>query len=197
MENEEEDFHNGLTPLPFYETDGGKEKAGYGKANTGDCVPRAIALGTGEDYGAVYPVIVNGRCSWFSQTGKQRQRKRKHPRRDAIPIAKYRALDDHPSVNLRKNGTRYWFRDYMNSLGWEYVSLCGRGKPVVSLCAEELGQNLPDDRTIICMVTGGRGGHYTTLINGVCHDTWNPSKPRTTAYGQSKCRVYGCWRRAS
>ena len=178
MENIKEETR---TVLSFNDTDGGKATAGYGTKHIGDCVVRAIAIGTGEDYGSVFPVVANGRCSWFNQTGKRRQRKAKHPYGMAkeIPLAKYEALKEHPSVALR-NGTRYWFRDYMNSLGWEYVSLCGRGKPVVSLCAEELGKNLPDDRTLICMVSAGRGGHYTTLVNGVVHDTWNPSEPRYT-----------------
>ena len=40
-------------PLPFQFDDGGRFAAGY-RGRTGDCVTRALAIATGEDYARVY-----------------------------------------------------------------------------------------------------------------------------------------------
>jgi len=159
------------TALPFHKTDGGRRGAGYTGSRAGDCVTRAVAIGTQQDYGIVYDTL---------SAGSRTQRLTKRSKRK---------VSARNGVNVK----RKWFKDYMASFGWEYVSCCRNLYQVVHLCAEELGKNLPDNETLICMVTGGKGGHYTTLVNGVVHDSWNPSAPRETRYGTSKCRVYGYW----
>ena len=43
------------TPLPFQKNDGGRREAGY-IGTTGDCVTRAVAIGTQQDYSTVYDI---------------------------------------------------------------------------------------------------------------------------------------------
>ena len=92
--------------------------------------------------------------------------------------------------------TSGWFRRLMQEAGWRWVA----SPRCVYFCAEELGKNLPNDRTIICRVykLGRRGGHYATVINGVTHDTWNASDPyRWTRGGRGKIVLDGYWEHES
>jgi hypothetical protein len=67
----------------------------------------------------------------------------------------------------------------LDHLGWEWVSTMGIGTG----CTVHLDEaELPEGR-IIARVSR----HYVALIDGVIHDTGNPSR------GGSRC-VYGYWR---
>lgn len=102
---------------------------------------------------------------------------------------------------------RKWFKDYMASLGFAWTPTMGIGTGcTVHLRADEL----PAGR-LICAVSR----HYTAVIDGVIHDTHNPSADRGTtiyppgslsvpkgarwlengngwAYAPQRC-VYGYW----
>lgn len=136
--------------------DGGRSEAGYsGKA--GDCVCRAISIVTGLDYQEVYEVLADGNAS-------QRRSKRtsKKPRTASKGI----------------NVKRQWFRDYMVSLGFRWVSTMSIGSGCkVHLRAEEL----PSGRLVVAV-----SKHYTAVIDGVIHDTHDCSR------GGTRC-VYGYW----
>ena len=69
---------------------------------------------------------------------------------------------------------RKWFKDYMASLGfaWTPTMLVGQGCKV-HLRADEL----PLGRLVVAV-----SRHYTTVIDGVIHDTFNPSERGSTIY---------------
>lgn len=69
---------------------------------------------------------------------------------------------------------RKWFKDYMASIGFKWVPtmLIGSGC-VVHLADGEL----PAGRLVVAV-----SKHYTAVIDGVIHDTHNPSERGTTIY---------------
>lgn len=141
------------------------------KGNAGDCVVRAVAIATSQPYREVYDALSNG---------ARTQRKTKRGR------AKSSARD---GVNTR----RKWFKDYMAACGWRWVPTMGIGTGcTVHLAAGEL----PPGRLIVAV-----SKHYTAVIDGVVHDTWDPQRTTheigakngeryTRAY--ERC-VYGYW----
>jgi hypothetical protein len=83
-----------------------------------------------------------------------------------------------------RNGVRTkdkWFKEYMAQLGFEWVATMHIGSGTkIHLTQHEL----PGGR-IICKVSG----HYVAVIDGVIHDTYDPSRYGTRA-------VYGYWQLA-
>lgn len=72
-----------------------------------------------------------------------------------------------------------WFRDYMDELGFDFVPIMAIG----SGCRVHLRSNeLPSGRLVVSV-----SKHYTAVINGVVHDTFDPSREGT------RC-VYGYFR---
>lgn len=138
--------------------DGGRAAAGY-KGHAGDCVARAIAIAAAKPYAEVYAVLARG-------TGQQRASSRTRKR----------------SASARKgiNTRRKWFRDYMASLGFRWVPTMAIGQGCrVHLHAAEL----PRGRLVVAL-----SKHYAAVIDGVIHDTHDPSR------GGTRC-VYGYWSR--
>lgn len=82
--------------MRFIHNDGGRAAAGY-KGSADDCVVRAVAIATQQDYATVYDALSEG-C--------RTQRLTKRSRRKASARG---------GVNVR----RRWFTDYMTSRGWE------------------------------------------------------------------------------
>lgn len=141
----------------YVETDGGRASAGFAKR--GDCVTRAVAIATRQDYLAVYDTLSEG-CRTQRLTSRS-------PRRRAS------ARD---GVNVK----RAWFKRYLGELGWVWTPTMQIGSGcTVHLCADEL----PAGRLIVSV-----SKHYTCVIDGVIHDTHNPSR------GGTRC-VYGYWSR--
>lgn len=177
------DVHQGRTPLPFQKNDGGRREAGY-TGTTGDCVTRAVAIGTEQEYGRVYDILSEGKRDHFFE----KLSKVPHPslkphlvgRKSVGYTLNGKTRTRNESARTGVGTTEQWFQDYMHALGWEYVSVCG----TVYFCVEALGKTLPDDRTIICEVSTGRRSHYTTLINGVVHDMGNTTKWQVNGYWQ-------------
>lgn len=136
--------------------DGGRAAAGY-KVQAGDCVCRAIAIATGKPYQEVYSVLAQG-------TGNQRRCKR----------GKKRSASARGGINT----TRKWFKEYMASLGFKWTPTMQVG----SGCKVHLKDGeLPPGRLVVSL-----SRHYAAVIDGVVHDTFDPSRNGT------RC-VYGYW----
>jgi hypothetical protein len=141
--------------MAWNQDDGGRAAAGF-KGLTGDCVVRAVAIATQQDYSAVYTALSEG-CR------TQRLTKRSSVKRSA-----------RSGVNVK----RKWFKDYMQSLGWMWTPTMAIGSGcTVHLRADEL----PTGRLVVSV-----SKHYTAVVDGVIHDTWDPSRDGT------RC-VYGYW----
>ncbi len=146
--------------IEYKYNDGGRSL--YFKGKGGDCVTRAIAIAADLDYKEVYDRLALGNAT--QRKGKY-ESKTKAGRRTALH-----------GINTK----RKWFRDYMKELGFEWVPTMFVGKGcTVHLKASEL----PEGR-IICAVSK----HYTAVIDGVVHDTHDPSRNGT------RC-VYGYWQK--
>lgn len=142
--------------------DGGRSAAGYdGKA--GDCVCRSVAIATGLHYRQVYDALA---------TGNANQRKTCRSLRNS---GKRTARN---GINVRCK----WFKDYMAALGWRYTPTMGIGTG----CKVHLADGeLPMGRLIVQV-----SRHFTAVIDGVIHDTHDPSRQGT------RC-VYGYWSEAN
>ena len=150
--------------MDFLYNDGGRALAGF-KGDTGDCVTRAITICAGLDYQEVYDAMAQGNAT---------QRKSKHSKggkrtaREGIQVQ------------------RKWFKDYMAALGFVWTPTMGIGTG----CKVHLTDGeLPDGR-IICAVSK----HYTTVIDGVINDIYDPQRETITDMGISRRCVYGYWR---
>lgn len=124
--------------------DGGREAAGY-KGNAGDCVCRAIAIASGLPYQQVYDDLSQGA---FSERGKHAKKTRSA--RNGIHVS------------------RKWFKEYMASIGFEWVPTMGIGTG----CRVHLTDGeLPSGRLVVAV-----SKHYTAVIDGVIHDTHDPQR---------------------
>jgi len=158
---------DGTEDMDFVADDGGRAAAGF-KGKAGDCVCRAVAIAAGLPYAEVYKTLADG-------MGSQRVTKRSGS-----------------LARSARNGVtvkRKWFRDYMASLGFRWVPLMKIG----SGCTTNLvkGQ-LPMGRLIVSL-----SKHYTAVIDGVIHDTYDPQRATIIHDEQGermshRC-VYGYW----
>ena len=142
--------------------DGGRLEAGF-KSTADDCVARALAIATGRPYQQIYDRLAEGNAT---------QRRSKRETESESRTGKHTA----------SNGiftTRKWFKDYMIELGFVWVATMGIGTG----CKVHLRDGeLPNGR-LVCNVSR----HITAVIDGVIHDTHDPSR------GGTRC-VYGYWR---
>jgi hypothetical protein len=140
-----------------YQYNDGGRQAAGFKGKTGDCVARAVAIASGRPYAEVYARLAEG-------TGAQRAGKKGK-----------RAASARSGINV----TRKWFKDLMAEWGFVWVPTMTVGSGCkVHLRADEL----PAGRLVVSV-----SQHYTTMIDGVIHDTWNPDR------GGDRC-VYGYWK---
>jgi len=84
--------------IQFNYNDGGRSQAGY-KGTSGDCVCRAICIAAELPYQQVYDYLA---------VNNQRQRKSKMQKNS-------RSRSAQKGISVK----RKWFKDYMNSLGFE------------------------------------------------------------------------------
>lgn len=139
-----------MTMMCIY-SDGGRALAGF-KGHTGDCVTRAVAIATQQDYQTVYDRLAVGNAN---------QRK---TRRSSRVTGKRTAAH---GINVQ----RKWFQDYMRSLGWVWTPTMHIG----SGCKVHLREGeLPMGRLIVSL-----SKHYAAVIDGVIYDTGNPSRGGT------------------
>jgi len=138
--------------MQFIYNDGGRKAAGR-KGDAGDCVTRAIAIATGLPYAKVYDDMAQGNAD---------QRITKRSRKSCG-----KRTASH-GISVR----RKWFKDYMAALGWKWTPTMGIGTG----CTVHLADGeLPMGRLIVSV-----SKHYTTVIDGVIHDTFDPSADRGT-----------------
>jgi hypothetical protein len=140
----------------FVKDDGGRAAAGF-LGVTGDCVCRAICIVTGLSYTIVYDRLSEGNAA---------QRKSKHSK-------KRRGSGVH-SAAFGIWVKRKWFKDYMRELGfvWTPTMKIGTGCKV-HLDAKEL----PKGRLVVAL-----SKHYTTMIDGVIHDTYDPRRSASYSF---------------
>lgn len=129
--------------------DGGRKAAGY-QGLTGDCVTRSIAIVTGLPYQEVYDAINERALAERPRKNSGRRGKRS---------------------NARTGVYKPTFRKYLEALGYKFVPTMGIGTGCkVHLKAEEL----PKGRLIVSV-----SKHLTAVIDGVIHDTFDPSREGT------------------
>ncbi len=153
--------------MKFVYNDGGRKAAGYiGK--TGDCVTRAVAIATEQRYEDVYQAMA---------AGSESERRTKHGR----------GVSGKRTARNGINVKRKWFREYMTGLGWKFVPTMGIGTG----CKVHLADGeLPMGRLIVSV-----SKHYTTVIDGVIHDTHDPQREPSHIYaGQVVMDPDGQWR---
>jgi hypothetical protein len=144
--------------FPFQLNDGGREAAGF-KGGAGDCVVRSIAIAAQIPYVRVYEDLRLANES-YAQLRNDRLAKRLNAK----------------GVSPRNGNHRNVFHDYILGLGFEWVPTMKVGAGCrVHLRSDELPAG-----TLIVKVSK----HLTAIINGVIHDTHDPSR------GGSRC-VYG------
>lgn len=127
-------------------TDDGGRAAAGYKGKAGDCVCRSIAIAAQLPYGEVYETLARG-------TGNQRAGKRGR-----------RSASARNGITVK----RKWFKDYMRKLGFEWVPTMHIG----SGCKVHLHDGeLPMGRLVVSL-----SSHYTAVIDGVIHDTFDPQR---------------------
>lgn len=142
--------------------DGGRRAAGFA-GHVGDCVVRAIAIAAGTPYAEVYDALHEAALAdaWLMRRLERRYGAR--ARAHASPRSGV-----HRRVHDRYLAERGW--------AWTPTMKIGQGC-TVHLRAEEL----PGGRLIVRV-----SRHMCALIDGVIHDTHDPSR------GGTRC-VYGYW----
>lgn len=145
--------------MKFVFNDGGRKAAGY-KGNAGDCVCRSIAIISGLPYQKVYDRLASGNAT---QRKSKRTPKRGKTARGGI------------------NTTRKWFKDYMKELGFVWVPTMGIGTG----CKVHLHDGeLPNGRLIVAV-----SRHYTAVIDGAIHDTYDPQRNIEWIHGDGSVSV--------
>jgi len=155
--------------MEFQYNDGGRAIAGF-KGKVGDCVVRAVAIAADKRYVDVYNAMAEINAS--AKTCKSK-------------VAGKRSA--HKGVLVRCAG----FKRYMTSLGFIFVPTMQIG----SGCRVHLTDGELPGGTIIVSVSK----HYTVVIDGVIHDTFDPQrtnmKTENGVLSFSQRCVYGYWRK--
>ncbi len=134
--------------MKFQFNDGGRTAAGY-TGPAGDCVCRAIAIAAERPYREVYDALAEG-CATERRTRRSGK------------------VSGRRTAAMGVHTTRKWFKDYMVSLGFRWVPTMRVGQGCkVHLAAGEL----PMGRLVVAV-----SKHYTAVIDGVIHDTYNPQR---------------------
>lgn len=132
--------------MRFIYDDGGRAEAGF-KGAAGDCVCRAVAIAADLPYAEVYRRLAR-------MQGAQRVTRRSGKK----------AASARNGIDVR----RKWFRDLMAEMGFVWTPTMGIGTG----CTVHLAPNeLPRGRLIVAV-----SRHYTAVIDGVVHDTYDPQR---------------------
>lgn len=138
--------------MKYIYNDGGRSAAGH-LGRCGDCVTRAVAIATETHYDEVYRALAEVNASYRS---KARASFGKRSARNGIAVRSAA------------------FKRYMRSLGWAYEATMGIGTG----CTVHLADGeLPMGRLVVQV-----SHHYCAVIDGVIHDTFNPSQRAATIY---------------
>jgi hypothetical protein len=146
----------------WVQDDGGRQAAGF-KGATGDCVVRAIAIACELPYREVYDALHH---ATLADPQLRRQLELRYGTRARV------------HASPRAGVHRRVYDRYLTGLGWTWTPTMKIGQGcTVHLRAEEL----PGGRLIVRL-----SGHMCAVIDGVIHDTHDPSR------GGTRC-VYGYW----
>jgi hypothetical protein len=130
--------------------DGGRAAAGF-KGETGDCVVRAIAIATGEDYSSVYYAIYDQMRNWQAASRSRlatTMRAAKASPRDGVPRSVY--------------------EPYLYAKGWRWTATMHIG----SGCQMRLdARELPNGPLIVRV-----SKHMVAVIDGTVFDTYDPTR---------------------
>lgn len=134
--------------MKYIYNDGGRKAEGF-TGTAGDCVTRSISIAASLPYHEVYDALAAGNAG---------ERKTKRGGRSS-------------GTRSAANGIhtkRQWFKDYMRSLGFSWVSCMGIGTG----CKVHLhGNELPVGSLVVAV-----SKHYTAVIDGVINDTFDPRR---------------------
>lgn len=148
-----------MTALPWVHDDGGRSTAGF-KGLAGDCVTRAIAIAADLPYLTVYDHLHNvARVRLANPRVRRGRNSGASPRTGVMPEV---------------------YKPYLAMLGFEWTPTMSIGSGTRVHLAEG---ELPDGRLIVRL-----SGHLAAVVDGVIHDTFDPSRGGRRA-------VYGHWRR--
>lgn len=147
---------NPIYPLKI--NDGGRANAGF-VGGAGDCVVRSIAIATGLPYLRVYEDLREANTHYMQHRDNKLSR-----------VLKQRGSSP------RNGSHRNVFHEYILKQGFDWVSTMKVGAG----CQVHLRPDELPNGTLIVKVSK----HLTTVIDGVLHDTHDPSR------GGSRC-VYG------
>ena len=138
--------------------DGGRTAAGF-RGGAGDCVTRSVAIALALPYREVYDALHDAIAADRAAHGRARRNQRRSSPRTGVHTPVVRAF-------LADRG---WL--------WTPTMSIGSGTTVHLRDGE-----LPDAERLIARCSG----HITAVIDGVVHDTHDPSRDGTRA-------VYGYW----
>lgn len=148
--------------MKWVKDDGGRAAAGF-KGQTGDCVVRAIAIATETPYQQVYNELKEARYAYMLE----------HDDKTSRRIA-------NKGTSPRNGTSRNVYELYLATKGFVF-------KPTMTIgsgCLVHLRANeLPPGRIIVRL-----SRHLAAVIDGVVHDTHDPSR------GGTRC-VYGYYAR--
>ncbi|MCX7245735.1 MAG: hypothetical protein NT054_08715 [Burkholderiales bacterium] len=150
--------------LGFQHNDGGRVASGY-KGYAGDCVVRSIAIAAELPYAQVYESLRQANAVYAE--GKRDRLARQLNTRGSSP---------------RNGNHRKVFHDYILAQGFQWVPTMKIGGG----CQAHLRLNeIPQGRVIVKV-----SKHLTAVIDGVIHDTHDPSR-------QGRRCVYGYYLKAN
>ena len=159
--------------MEYKNNDGGRSQ--YFKGGAGDCVCRALVIASSLDYKEVYDFLANGNAT---------QRITKNTRK---------SLAGKKTAAKGIYTKRKWFKDYMQSLGFEYEAYAAIGKP----SRIKLDETFPSQGTYIASI----GRHYVAVIDGVLQDTYDSREGRAwidfdgVQIDPKPRMVYGAWKK--
>ena len=143
-------LRGGQSRLGFQRNDGGRLASGY-KGETGDCVIRSIAIAAELPYAQVYEALRAANLAYAD--GKRDRLARQLNQRGSSP---------------RNGNHRNVFHNYILAQGFQWVPMMKIGGG----CQTHLRLNeIPPGRVIVKV-----SKHLTAVIDGVIHDTHDPSR---------------------
>ena len=153
-----------MSQFKFNYNDGGRSEAGY-KGKVGDCAVRAAAIATKIKYEEVYWTLADIARNWKPESQSRR--------------AKEIRSDPTPRNGVWREVLEQFLFDEM--FVWESLMGIGTGCQV-NMNPESFARQGASG-IIVCRLSR----HFSTVIDDVIHDTYDPSR------GGTRC-VYGWWR---
>lgn len=141
--------------MKFKYNDGGRKDAGF-KGDTGDCVVRAITIATGLDYKYIYNTLTE-------------YQKEYHLKSRSKYSKKLVAKGKHTTV--REGVMRGVYEKYMIELGWKWIPTMKIGQG----CTTHLKSTELPKGNVVARISK----HMVAVVDGVIHDTYDPSREET------------------